>query len=136
LVDYHGWYAKDRKFIEIIDTNLIAAMSPPGGGKNSISIRLLRHFNIYSIREPDSKNFYMIYSSMMSAYTNMHYDKIEVNSELKSAFNLTVDATYDLYTNIVAHLKPTPAKCHYLFNMRNVSRIYEGMQMAPPELLA
>lgn len=59
--DYKGWYAKDRKFIEIVETNLIGAMSPPGGGRNSISARLIRHFNIYSITEPDNKSFVYIF---------------------------------------------------------------------------
>jgi hypothetical protein len=32
--------------MEIVDTNLIGVMSPPGGGRNTISNRLVRHFNI------------------------------------------------------------------------------------------
>ena len=47
--------------MEIVDTNLISAMSPPGGGRNAISARLIRHFNIYSITEPDNNNFIHIF---------------------------------------------------------------------------
>ena len=119
--DYRGWYARDRRFIEVVDTNLICAMSPSGGGRNTISNRLMRHFNIQSLNEPDFKNLHRIYSSIMNIYVDLNYEKPEVNYEIKQAFSLTVHATIDIYNAVVQTLKPTPAKSHYLFNLRNIS---------------
>ena len=54
-----GWY--DHKeigtFRSIIDTNFVAAMGPPGGGRNPITPRLLRHFKYLAFTEleDDSK---------------------------------------------------------------------------------
>ena len=69
--------------MEIVDTNLIGAMSPPGGGRNTISTRFMRHFNIQGLVEPDMKNLHRIYSSIMNNYANMHFDKPDILFEVR-----------------------------------------------------
>ena len=48
-----GWY--DRKeigsFRQIVDVNFVGAMGPPGGGRNPITARLLRHFHFIAFPE-------------------------------------------------------------------------------------
>jgi len=48
-MDQGGWYdLKDSKhpFKKFVDTMIIAAMGPPGGGKTFITPRFQRHFNV------------------------------------------------------------------------------------------
>ena len=66
FMDHKGWYSKDRKMIEIIDTQLITAMGPPGGGRNLITSRFLRHFHVYSTIDPDETSLVRIYSKYMN----------------------------------------------------------------------
>jgi dynein heavy chain len=40
-----------------------------------------------------------------------------------------VVATVHLYLAVGELLKPTPAKAHYVFNMRDVSRVLQGMTL-------
>lgn len=40
-----------------------------------------------------------------------------------------VDATIDIFMFAQENLRPTPAKSHYLFNLRDVSRVMNGIQM-------
>lgn len=56
--DYLGWY--DRKsigdFRNIIDVSFTAAMGPPGGGRNPVSPRLLRHFHYLAFTEVEDES--------------------------------------------------------------------------------
>lgn len=41
--------------------------------------------------------------------------------------------TLTLYKNIVQDLPPTPSKFHYIFNLRDLSRVYNGLVLTNPE---
>ena len=41
--------------------------------------------------------------------------------------------TLELYKSIVSDLPPTPSKFHYIFNLRDLSRIYNGLVLTTPE---
>jgi len=51
-VDRKGLY--DRETLEwkrVEDTTLIAAGARPGGGRNDLTLRFTRHFNVFNIPE-------------------------------------------------------------------------------------
>ncbi len=41
--------------------------------------------------------------------------------------------TLELYKSITNDLPPTPSKFHYIFNLRDLSRIYNGLVLTTPE---
>ncbi|XP_008570797.1 PREDICTED: dynein heavy chain 1, axonemal [Galeopterus variegatus] len=43
-----------------------------------------------------------------------------------------VEATIMVYATITFQLLPTPAKSHYTFNLRDLSKVFQGMLMADP----
>ena len=113
---------------EIIETTLIAAMGPPGGGKNIITTRFLRHFYIFSTAESDDKTYLRIFNTII----DWHTQKNELGAEISKALKFAVEGTIEMYIQICETLKPTPAKSHYLFNLRDISRLVEGMLMFAP----
>ncbi|XP_076380684.1 dynein axonemal heavy chain 1 [Megalopta genalis] len=57
FMDFNGWY--DRKeigsFREIEDVGFVGAMGPPGGGRNPVTNRLLRHFHFIGFPEMENE---------------------------------------------------------------------------------
>jgi dynein heavy chain, axonemal len=43
----------------------VAAMGPPGGGRNSVTSRYLRHFSLMSITDFDDATLTRIFSSLL-----------------------------------------------------------------------
>lgn len=54
----------DNTFRQLVDMQLVAAMGPPGGGRNPITPRILRHFNVIAINEFDDATYSRIYSAI------------------------------------------------------------------------
>ena len=48
---------------------------------------------------------------------------------LASLADLIVKAAVEIYQNVIKDFLPTPAKCHYTFNLRDLSKVVQGMLM-------
>jgi dynein heavy chain len=49
IIDHKAWYDQSeqgRPLKEIKSMDYLAAMGPPGGGRNEVTPRLTRHFNV------------------------------------------------------------------------------------------
>uniref|UniRef100_A0A8C3GR01 Dynein axonemal heavy chain 1 n=1 Tax=Cairina moschata TaxID=8855 RepID=A0A8C3GR01_CAIMO len=121
-LDHQGWY--DRKQIgKLVDINFVCAMGPPGGGRNAVTPRLTRHFNYLSFTEMEDSSKKTIFSTILG-----NWIVLECHRPL-------VDATICVYSTITSQLLPTPAKSHYTFNLRDLSKVFQGMLMAESNLL-
>lgn len=50
----------------------------------------------------------------------------EFEEEVKPIGNVVTQATLELYYAITARFLPTPAKIHYLFNLRDISKVRQS----------
>jgi dynein heavy chain len=64
-----GWY--DRKnwdFRSLVDIHWLTAMGPPGGGKNDITDRYSRMFNLVFVTPFDDESLSRIFTTVVSAF--------------------------------------------------------------------
>uniref|UniRef100_A0A669PS64 Dynein axonemal heavy chain 3 n=1 Tax=Phasianus colchicus TaxID=9054 RepID=A0A669PS64_PHACC len=122
-VDHGHWYdQKDASKINIIDVLLLSAMGPPGGGRNDITGRFTRHLNVVSICSFDDD----ILTKIFTAVSDWHFSKGFESIFLRLG-KIMVQATMVIYKMAVENFLPTPSKSHYVFNLRDFSRVVKGV---------
>jgi len=128
-MDQGGFYdLKDNKhpFRKFVDTMLVTAMGPPGGGRSFITPRFQRHFNIVAFAFFEETTMKGIFSSILKWY----FRTGGFPQDVQMVEGKIVAATLQIYKSIGEDLKPTPLKSHYTFNLRDVSKVICGVCMA------
>lgn len=121
-MDHGGWYdRKDLTFKHLDVMQFVAAMGPPGGGRNSVTNRYLRHFSVVSITAFDRDNLQLIFTALVDWWLR----KYSYGQNISRLAKPLVAATLDVYEGVQAQLLPTPAKSHYTFNLRDVSKVFQ-----------
>jgi dynein heavy chain len=103
------------------DIDYIAALLPPGGGYNSVDPRFLSLFNTINIIFPNKENIEKIYNTILK-----HHLK-DFPQDIKDLTPKITQATLQIYLTICEKLPRTPIKFHYIFNLRDLSKVYQGL---------
>lgn len=121
--DKKHWYdSKDITKIHLEDILVVAACGLVGGSRQDIYARFLCHFNIFAINLfSDETNFRIFQSLLLDIYKRNGH----AADALQSCTNI-VNATIDIYNFAVIEMLPTPSKSHYVFNLRDISRVVSG----------
>ncbi|KAI5076359.1 hypothetical protein GOP47_0008424 [Adiantum capillus-veneris] len=129
-MDHKGWYERKPPcaFRTLVDIQFVGCMGPPGGGRNVVTNRFLRHFNVLSFNEMSDESLFLIFNTILDATLLAKFSHAvqEVGKNI-------VTGTIEIYNSIRKELLPTPSKSHYTFNLRDLSKVIQGVLRADPK---
>lgn len=99
----------------------------PGGGRNEVDPRFISLFSVFNVTFPSQESLTKIYFSIL----NGHLEPFK--KEIRQLASKITSSTLELYQKIVQNLPPTPSKFHYIFNLRDLSRVTQGLCLSTPD---
>ena len=125
-MEYGFWYDREKQTTKHIkDMQIVGAMGPPGGGRMEVSRRLQSKFNIINMTFPTDTQIKRIFGTLISQKL------AEFDEGVKAIGDKMTQATIDVYQYVCSRMLPTPSKIHYLFNLRDISRVFQGLPPTP-----
>ncbi|KAK6170907.1 hypothetical protein SNE40_019193 [Patella caerulea] len=122
-IDHGHWYDRTKLTLkEIHNTQYVACMNPTAGSF-TIDPRLQRHFCVFAMSFPNHDALKTIYTSILSQH-------LAINNFVPAVQKFTepiVNGALTLHSKVTTTFLPTAIKFHYIFNLRDLSNIFQGI---------
>ena len=129
-----GFYDRDKKnagfWKTVQDVTVVAACGPPEGGRNPVTARLTRMFNLLQIPTLSEDSMKKIFVSILSAFFTEKNFVTEVRDLAKSM----ITGAVDIFNRIREDLRPRPSTPHYTFNLRDLAKVCQGLMQVIPRI--
>lgn len=96
-------------------------MAPPGGGRGAVSGRVLALFAPLNFGQPGDAQLRRVFGALLGSRLS------EFGDEVRPLCEPLVAASVALFRAAAAALLPTPAKSHYVFDVRDLARLVLGV---------
>ncbi|KAI8587105.1 dynein heavy chain and region D6 of dynein motor-domain-containing protein [Geranomyces variabilis] len=128
-LDYKHWYDRAKLTLkEIHNCQYVACMNPTAGSF-TISGRLQRHFATFAVNFPGVDSLQSIYLQILSGHLKQFPTNIQRLAEKLVAGSLL------LHKKVSATFLPSAVKFHYIFNLRDLSNIFQAMLFSNKDTL-
>ncbi|EHB17858.1 Dynein heavy chain 11, axonemal [Heterocephalus glaber] len=130
-IDYGHWYDRQKVMLkEIHNCQYVACMNPTVGSF-TVSARLQRHFTVFAFNFPSLDALNTIYGQIFS----FHFQHQAFSPSVLRSGPSLIQATIAVHHMMTRTFLPTAVKFHYIFNLRDLSNIFQGILFASPECL-
>ena len=127
FVDFSGFYDREKQFWkDVVGSVLVVAGGPPGGGRNELTPRFVRHFNLLCLPPADDDTMTTIFGSILNGFY------VTFSQDVKLLSKAIVESSIEIFGEICETMLPTPSKAHYTFNLRDVSKVFQGILQILP----
>ncbi|XP_014471080.1 PREDICTED: dynein beta chain, ciliary-like [Dinoponera quadriceps] len=122
-IDYNHWYDRTKLTLkEIHNTQYVSCMNPTVGSF-TIDPRLQRHFAVFAVSFPQAEALTTIYSQILEQHVTDPRTKF--NPAVQKFAVPLINAALYLHDKISATFLPTVIKFHYIFNLRDLTNIFQ-----------
>ncbi|XP_068161051.1 dynein axonemal heavy chain 9 [Antennarius striatus] len=130
-MDYNHWYDRNKLLLkEIHNVQYVSCMNPTAGSF-TINPRLQRHFSVFALSFPGAEALSTIYTSILS----QHLKGEGFSVGLQRSGPNVVQLALALHQRVSSTFLPTAVKFHYIFNLRDLSNIFQGVLFCTGECL-
>ncbi|XP_013362490.1 PREDICTED: dynein heavy chain 14, axonemal isoform X4 [Chinchilla lanigera] len=127
LLDMGGVYDTQRNVWKSVqDLSVVAASYVPPVGGHDVNPRLLKHFSVLVLPHPPQSALHSIFEVHLGLYFSIN----NFTSDVQKCKGPIISSSLDMYHHICKHMLPTPTKCHYMFNLRDMFKLLLGLLQA------
>ena len=101
-----------------------------GAGRNGIDPRVVSLYACIGFTFPAAESIERIYSSIL------RNGFMGFNADVQDATLKLPQITMALHQAVLDSLPPTPTKFHYIFSLRDLSRVFQGVCQANPQAIS
>uniref|UniRef100_A0A8C8YTJ5 Dynein axonemal heavy chain 17 n=1 Tax=Prolemur simus TaxID=1328070 RepID=A0A8C8YTJ5_PROSS len=130
-MDHGHWYDRQKLTLKDVHNCQYVACMNPTAGSFTIDPRLQRHFCVFAVSFPGQEALTTIYNTILA----QHLAFRSVSMVVQRMSSQLVAAALALHQKVAAMFLPTAVKFHYVFNLRDLSNIFQGLLFSTAEIL-
>uniref|UniRef100_A0A8C0VE51 Dynein axonemal heavy chain 17 n=1 Tax=Cyanistes caeruleus TaxID=156563 RepID=A0A8C0VE51_CYACU len=123
-LDHGHWYDRNKLTLKDIRNCQYVACMNPTAGSFTIDSRLQRHFCVLAVCFPSREALHTVYGTILQQGPS---------GDLEPAHTPVLPTA--LHQKVASNFLPTAIKFHYIFNLRDLSNIFQGLLFSTPECL-
>ncbi|KAF0872636.1 DYH9 protein, partial [Crocuta crocuta] len=128
-LDYGHWYDRNKLSLkEIRNVQYVSCMNPTAGSF-TINPRLQRHFAVFALSSPGEDALASIYGTILTQHLKLGHFPESLQKSSPQLINLALT----FHQKIATTFLPTAIKFHYVFNLRDLANIFQGILFSSVE---